>query len=65
MAEYLKEDFMEKQPRKESELFPEIAEKPKENAEFLRFKGFRKSLELSREAKKAASKPKRAEPLEK
>ena len=26
MAEYLKEDFMEKQPQKEGELFPEIAE---------------------------------------
>ncbi len=56
---------MEEKPKKEGELFPEIAKRPKENPEFLRFKSFRKSLELNREAKKAASKPKRAEPLEK
>lgn len=56
---------MEEKSKKEPELFPEIAKKPRENPELLRFKSFRKSLELSREAKKAANKPKRAEPLEK
>jgi len=63
MAEYLKEDFMEQQLKKEGELFPDLAKKPKENKGFLLLKSFRKQLEEKAEHKKAASKPERAEPL--
>ena len=63
MAEYLKEDFMEKQPQKEGEIFPEIAKKSRKSLAFSRFQDFRRKLEFKEKLQKAASRPKRAEPL--